>query len=231
MTPPSTPARRLLVLAAAFCVVVVLAILAGKILAGAERPGGATAFDSSITTWVVAHRTGTLTALARGLSTIGSQVVLLPLTAVVAILLVARRELLPAAVLVSCWAGGLALYSLTKPVVQRHRPPADIWLTQVHGSSFPSGHATQSLATIAGLTGVAMLLWRGSHRRGPHKITVVVTAAIVIAGIGASRVYLGVHWTTDVLAGWIFAALWVLIVAWVTPRSARRRLEPEQAAA
>ncbi|HEY2435784.1 MAG TPA: phosphatase PAP2 family protein, partial [Solirubrobacteraceae bacterium] len=101
----------------------------------------------------------------------------------------------------------ILLYSLTKLFVHRPRPPSEIWLTHVGKStSFPSGHATQSLATFLALAlvGAAWL----SKPRWPG----LVLALVLAVGVGWSRVYVGVHWTTDVLAGWLIAAAWITIV-------------------
>jgi undecaprenyl-diphosphatase len=87
----------------------------------------------------------------------------------------------------------------------------DIWLTNVgRTSSFPSGHATQSLATFLALVlvGAALL----PRLRWPARAIALVLAI----GVGWSRVYLGVHWTTDVGAGWLIAAAWITILVWLT---------------
>jgi membrane-associated phospholipid phosphatase len=203
------PARLALVIVAWFGAVLACAVLTGHILRLAERPGGSTSIDASITSWVVAHRTDALTTLARVLSTLGSQAVLLPVTATVAALLIARRRFVPAALLVVAWGGAIGLYNLTKHFVHRHRPPMHIWLTKVSGTSFPSGHATQSLATFLALALVAAV-WL-PRARGPGK----VLAVLLGAGVGWSRVYLGVHWATDVGAGWLIAAAWIAIAVWM----------------
>jgi membrane-associated phospholipid phosphatase len=210
----STPVLLLIVLLVGFVVVLGCAIGAGKLLALTERPDGSTALDSSITNWVVAHRTSGLTTLARAFSTVGSQTILLPLTALVTVLLVVkRRDLMLAGLLVACWGGALGLYSLTKLFVQRMRPPMDIWLTNVgKTTSFPSGHATQSMGTFLGLALVGAV-WLAGVRR-----PALVLAVILAIGVGWSRVYLGVHWTTDVFAGWLIAVAWVTLVARQTAR-------------
>ncbi len=206
----TNPAVLVAVLLASFGVVLGCAIATGELLRLAEQPGGSTAPDSSITSWMVAHRTGGLTTLARVCSTVGSQTVLLPATALVAVVLVARRRLLPAGLLVAAWGGAIGLYNLTKYVVDRPRPPADIWLTHVTSTSFPSGHATQSLATFVALALVGAL-WLPRARR-PGRVLALVLAAAV----GCSRVYLGVHWATDVAAGWLIGGAWVAIVIGLT---------------
>jgi undecaprenyl-diphosphatase len=201
----------MLVAAVALSFVTVLGVTigAGELLGLAERPDGSTGFDRSITAWVVAHRGSALTSLAHALSTVGSQGVLLPVVAVVAILLLVRGGRGPAGLLVVIWAGAIELYSLTKHVVGRPRPPMHLWLTSASSSAFPSGHATQSLATYAAFALVCGALLPRARRPA------LVVAVLLAAGVGWSRVYLGVHWATDVLAGWLAAASWVALVAWL----------------
>jgi membrane-associated phospholipid phosphatase len=203
----TTPTQLMLVTLLLFAVVLGCAITTGELLELAERPDGSTPFDSSITPWVVAHRTAGLTAAARLFSTLGSQAILIPVTAIVTLALVGRRRFVHAGLLVVAWGGAIGLYSLTKHFVQRLRPPMDIWLTNVgRTSSFPSGHATQSLATFVALVliGAVLLPWA----RWPGR----AIALVLVIGVGWSRVYLGVHWPTDVLAGWLAAAAWIAIV-------------------
>jgi undecaprenyl-diphosphatase len=203
----TTPALLLTRLVASFAVVLACAIACGELLELAENPDGSTSFDSSITSWMVEHRTPGLTSLAHTLSTLGSQAVLTPVACVLAAFLVVRRRFVLAASLIAAWGGAILLYSLAKLFVHRQRPPMDIWLTDVgRTTSFPSGHATQSLATFLALAlvGAAWL----SKPRAPG----AVLALILATGVGWSRVYLGVHWTTDVLAGWLIASGWIALV-------------------
>jgi membrane-associated phospholipid phosphatase len=205
----TTPTRLVVVVLSSFGLVLACAVLTGHLLALAERPDGSTSLDRSITSWVLAHRADGLTTLAKVLSTVGSQVVLLPVTATVGVVLIARRRFVPAALLVVAWGGAIGLYNLTKHLVHRHRPPMHIWLTKVSGTSFPSGHATQSLATLLALALVAAV-WLPRARR-PGELLAVLLAA----GVGWSRVYLGVHWATDVVAGWLIAAAWIAVAVWM----------------
>jgi undecaprenyl-diphosphatase len=193
--------------ALSFGVVLGATIGAGELLGLAERPDGSTGFDRSITSWSVEHRASWLTSVARALSTVGSQKVLLPLVAVVTIVLIVRRAGRSAVLLVVLWAGALELYALAKTVVDRPRPPMHLWLTSAASWAFPSGHATQSLSTFAALALVCASVFPAARRPG------LALAVALAAGVGWSRVYLGVHWATDVLAGWLAAACWVALVA------------------
>jgi membrane-associated phospholipid phosphatase len=198
-----------------FAAVLGCATVCGKLLALAEHPDGSIPFDNSITSWMVAHRMHGLTTLARLFSTAGSQAVLIPVGGVVAAALLARRRFVLAGLLVCAWGGAILLYSLTKHFVERPRPPSNIWLTDVgHTPSFPSGHATQSLATYLALALVSGV-WLSKARWASRVLALALAAAV-----GWSRVYLGVHWTTDVLAGWLVALTWFTIVVRLAGRAA-----------
>jgi undecaprenyl-diphosphatase len=215
----TTPVRLVVAALVAFAVVLGCAVAAGELLALVQRPDGSTGVDQTITTWAVTHRTGGLTTFAHALSTVGSQAVLIPLVALVMVGLLWRRRIFAAGWLVLTWGGAVGLYTLTKHFVARMRPPADIWLTDVgRSTSFPSGHATQSLATFVALA-LALAVW---WPRAARPLRVIAVALAV--GVGWSRVYLGVHWATDVVAGWLLAAAWVLVASRLSDRA--RALTP-----
>ena len=155
---------------------------------------------------MVAHRAEPVTTLAKVLTTLGSQTVLVPVVTVLALTLLWRRRFALTVSLVGVWGGAIVLYSLGKYLVGRPRPPAEIWLVHVAGTAFPSGHATQSLATFVALAVVASRWLGRTHWPG------VAIAVVLAAGVGWSRVYLCVHWATDVAAGWLLAAGWLVVV-------------------
>jgi len=206
----TTPTLLLVAMLVCFAVILGCAIATGELLELAEHPDGSTTIDSSTTSWVVAHRTHALTSVARLLSTLGSQTVLIPLTAIATVALLGQRRWVLAGLVVATWGGAIGIYSLTKHFVHRMRPPMDIWLTDAgRTSSFPSGHATQSLATFLALVLVGAVILPTA--RWPGRVIAVALAI----GVGWSRVYLGVHWATDVGAGWLIAAAWLTIVVWL----------------
>ncbi len=132
---------------------------------------------------------------------------LIPVVAVLALVLIRQRWWRSLGLLLVASGAAILLYSLAKPAVGRPRPSADLWLTHAAGKAFPSGHALQSVSTFVALAVIAATVIRPSHR------LLWTAAAILLAtGVGLSRIYLGVHWATDVIAGWGAAALWV--TAW-----------------
>ena len=96
-------------------------------------------------------------------------------------------------------AAGARVRRLLSRAVARPRPPEDLWLTEPEGFSLPSKHTS-----VAALTAGACAASIGVGRRTRHGATLLAAASV-----GASRVYLGVHWPSDVLAGWLFAEGWL----------------------
>ena len=103
-------------------------------------------------------------------------------------------------------ASGAAVRHQMSRVIARPRPPASEWLIEPEGFSLPSRHT--ALAALAGGATARALGIDGAPRR--------VVPLLAAAGVGASRVCLGVHWPGDVLAGWLFAEAWLLLADGVT---------------
>ena len=164
--------------------------------------------DPHVTAWVVAHRTGWLTSVLSVVTWLGSAVVIIPVALIVAVFFAWRRHQWgPLALLTAAIAGAAASYTLIKAAVGRPRPPQAIWIGHFAGAAFPSGHATQSVACYATL---AVILGAGRSARAR---AVLWAAAVLIALIvGASRVYLGAHWLTDVLGGYALGTFLVAVV-------------------
>lgn len=138
-----------------------------------------------------------ITALANGL-------VVVVLAGVAAMLLWVTRHRYSAALLGAASAGGLLISSLLKLYFDRPRPQVAAWGTEVATSSFPSGHATS--AAVVYVT-VAYLAARLQRRRWTRWLT-LVAAAVVVVLIAASRLFLGVHYPTDVAAGILVGLAW-----------------------
>ena len=147
-----------------------------------------------------------LEIMMRDFTSLGSHAVLL-LIGVLAFgyLLLARKRLSAGLLLVS-FAGAMALNSLLKQGFDRPRPELVAHLAEVHTASFPSGHAMLSAACY--LTLGALLAGVAQGRR--LKTYLMGTAILLTLLVGGSRIYLGVHWPTDVLAGWCLGAAWAM---------------------
>jgi len=121
-------------------------------------------------------------------------------------ILIARRLALTAALVAAAIISGTIGSHLLKLVFARPRPPIADRLIEVAGDSFPSGHAANS--AIVYLTLVALVTQVVSGRATRN--TMLALAILLVGAIGTSRVYLGVHWPSDVLAGWSFGTLWAI---------------------
>ena len=118
-----------------------------------------------------------------------------------------RGRLRHAAALLAITLGGRLMVDILKLAIGRPRPDLDLHAVTIHSLSFPSGHATNSMTAM-----VAVALFCAPERRRGAALTFAIAASLVI---GASRPLLGVHWPSDVLAGWIFGLLWAVGWWWV----------------
>jgi membrane protein DedA with SNARE-associated domain/membrane-associated phospholipid phosphatase len=181
-----------------------------------------TRFDPRALDFVVDHRTRALTGLMKTVTWLGSSVVILPLLAmVVAYLLLRRRDWRGAAVVAAAYAGAFGWSTLVKSVVERPRPPLALREVVVSGFAFPSGHATQA-AAFYGILAVVLT----ARSRVRIRVAAWTAVLVVVGAVGLSRVYLGVHWLSDVLAGFALGALWVTVLAAGLLVSRRRRAAP-----
>jgi undecaprenyl-diphosphatase len=121
--------------------------------------------------------------------------------------------------------GGMIVASVLKDIFQRPRPEIVPHVAYAANTSFPSGHSMMSAVTY--LTLAALLARSQEHRR--LKAYFLLLAALLTFMVGVSRVYLGVHWPTDVLAGWMAGAVWAML-CWLAARWLQRRKALEREA-
>lgn len=195
--PPKTAAALAAVLLTVFAV---LGLLAHRVVAGS-------AFDHGVLAAMVAHRSATLTTWAVVVTTLGSPVGVAVLA--VALAAVTWRCLgspWPAILIVATPAAAAATSTATKILAGAHRPPAALQLVTETDPSFPSGHVTGTVALLGTLAAVI------GHHAG-WAVRVALLASTVLAGVavGLTRLYLGVHWATDVLGGLLLGAAAALI--------------------
>jgi membrane-associated phospholipid phosphatase len=162
-------------------------------------------WSSRAYSFTLAH--GWCETLARAATSLGNGLTVTAVTAVVAIAcMLARRRTLGLWLAVTV-AGSALVNSALKYAMERVRPATAGVVTSAHGFAFPSGH-TQ----IATVTYPAVILVVGWQLLEPGQLVRRLSAAVVtlvVAAVGLSRIFLGAHWPTDVLGGWLFGSAWV----------------------
>src|SRR5437763_12752468 len=149
-------------------------------------------------------RTRALTSIAEVLSVLGRTVVIIPLALVAAAVLARFHSRTDAVFLILSVAGALIIFNADKVLVERPRPPLH-HLQAASNWSFPSGHATTSSAFYLAL---ALVLPAATLR---SRLLAVTAATVLVAGIAFSRVYLAVHYPTDVAGGIVLGTAWCLL--------------------
>lgn len=217
--------RRILAVAGVFVVAAVAFAVLAVAVAHRSGPLGP---DASVLRDVVDRRSGGLTFLAKALTALGTDVAVYSALIAGALVCAWRKErpyagVLAVAILIT---GQLVRLGINHEIA-RPRPPAALRLVHAGGFAFPSGHTT--LATLA--YGLLAILLSVSF---PRYRWLFAAAAVVLAfGVGLSRVYLAVHWTTDVAGGWLLGICWLALaaafissipaLAWATGRAALPR--------
>src|SRR5215204_3197646 len=178
-------------------------------------------FDRAVLLWFPSTFPDWLEEPMRVVTALGYYWVVLPLLAVVFFPFYRRGWKLSAILLCVSTAGSILLTTILKAVFERARP--ELFDSGYHASfySFPSGHATVAVGFYGMLTFILAYLLRGVARW-----VVAVSGILVVLLIGFSRLYLGVHYPTDVLAGYLAAPLWVVCVGavyvvWLSIRGLR----------
>lgn len=174
----------------------------------AESPTVA-AFDATISAAIQSMRTPPLTAIMLGITSLGSTIAVAGATVILVFLLLREARTRDVVFAVVAVAGGSLLSPIFKGYFDRVRPLAEDALIALPSSfSFPSGHAMGSMC----LAWVLGWLACGMGWRTARKATVIGALAIYPVLVGISRVYLGVHWPSDVLASWLLGVAWLGLV-------------------
>jgi undecaprenyl-diphosphatase len=181
----------------------------GFLLWGVLAHNGLASADPGVATFVASHRVVWLTPVMQAVTWLGSSFFIIPLGVAVGGVLRRRHHTWrPLVMMAAAFLGAAALYDIVKPAVGRSRPPAAL---QVGGPdkgwAFPSGHATQSIS-FYGMLAVVLIIYAAPSRRWLFAIG----AALITLVVGASRLYLGVHWLTDVLGGYALGLAWLALV-------------------
>jgi undecaprenyl-diphosphatase len=200
-------------MAAAFITLLLLGFGLGEL-----SESTAAASDLDAVQDVASDRSAPLTTLAHIASTAGSAFVLVPITLIICGLLWQRGARSTALFIAISFAGATAISSLDKILVGRPRPPVR-HLEAVTSGSFPSGHTTEATAFCAAL----LLTFLATRPRRGLAVLAAIVAAAAVAAVAFSRIYLGVHYPTDIAGGLVLGGGWTVIVYALLSKADRGR--------
>jgi membrane-associated phospholipid phosphatase len=215
-----------LALTVGFAAVAGLGAVFAVILDAVLEHDGISMVDDPTLSYAVHHRSAVVTAVFRAFTWIGDP---LPISAIALLgglaLAYAARSRRPLVITAIAAIGVQALVFGIKVLVARPRPVPAYALDTAGGYSFPSGHATSSLVIF----GVLAWLLAAQVGRTTARLAVWTLAALLVLGVGSSRVYLGVHHPTDVVAAWMLGTAWLVtvLVSVSTISRIRARVPPE----
>ncbi|MDQ3246477.1 MAG: phosphatase PAP2 family protein [Pseudomonadota bacterium] len=175
---------------------------------------GTGGLDQRLLLSIYAADTPLLALIAMGFTYFGSWYSVVLITIAGSIFLYFQQGIRPAVLLMAASLSARLMVILQKAYFARLRPEESLQLVEVHYQSFPSGHSANPLVAFLMLALLAA---------PPVKRNLAVGIAILLAAlIGISRPMLGVHWPSDVVAGWAFGLAWVLLWMWLANRAVRR---------
>lgn len=215
------------ILGVGVAVAFLMAFLVARVYDAVTEDDGIAGFDMPVLDAAMRLRTPGLDGFAAGIAYLFGPVGM-PCMAVAAILVLSlrRRSRTPLILVAGAGIGSLLMTIAGKDIIGRSRPPlSDAVPPYEYSPSFPSGHALNA-TVIAGVVGY--LLWL--HRRTvAAKVLCVVVPVVIAVVVGLTRVVLGAHWLTDVVAAWLLGAAWLALVitAHRSYLTARERGAPE----
>jgi membrane-associated phospholipid phosphatase len=192
-------------------------VLGLGVLAAVVQDQEVNALDTFASPFVHSFASPIMDSLMIGASAVGTVPSLLALAAVTAVVALARRRPGLAALVAVAAVGVVLINEALKRLVARPRPKLD-WALVYPDFSFPSGHTMDSIVVLVAVAFVAWALF--GRRVGIIATCVAIGLALLI---GFSRIYLGAHYLTDVLGGYLAGAIWLIVVVWAFRAAWRRR--------
>lgn len=168
------------------------------------RAGSTQSFDESFMRWIGQHQNPLVQSVMLEITALGTGAVVTMIVLIAGLFLWLNQHKHSAILLIAASTGGMILNNLLKIGFDRPRPQVFKWGTYAASSSFPSGHAMSSIIVYGTVAYLAARLQRNVASR----IATMVFAAIIIVAICASRVYLGVHYPSDIAAGLVIGFAW-----------------------
>ncbi|WP_063057946.1 phosphatase PAP2 family protein [Nocardia sienata] len=181
----------------------VLAATTGYVVAGDATPQ----VDCPLHEWVLTLRTDPLTTAATVITHLGGSVAMWTLALLACAVLLRRGAYADLLLVAGVGAASAVLVPVSKQLIGRSRPPVAGQLVEVSNPAFPSGHSVGSAAVVGVLA--VLFCMRTAHRVAG--VIVAASAVVFVLLVGLSRIYLGVHWPTDVLAGWALGGLLIAV--------------------
>ncbi|GAA1906216.1 hypothetical protein GCM10009688_07700 [Arthrobacter gandavensis] len=212
----------LLTLAAGLVPALLLALVAGGVYEAVAEEDGVAVLDHPVLAAAKSLRSPGLDTALTWLTNLGGTIGL-PILAAAAVAVLCRwqRSWTPLILTASAAAGSLLMTVAGKALVGRSRPPlTDAVPPYEYSASFPSGHSLNSVV-VGGTIAYLLFIYLESKRA---RIITVLMAAVFIAAVGLSRVYLGHHWLTDVLVAWSLGLAWLAILITVHQLLHARRM-------
>jgi membrane-associated phospholipid phosphatase len=210
-------------------IAIALSFIASRIYDSVTEADGVAGLDRPILDFMITLRSPPLDSLVTAYTNVAGPIGM-PILAVVAILILSlrRKSWTPAILIAAAGIGSLLMTIAGKDIIGRVRPPlVDAVSPYEYSPSFPSGHTLNALV-VAGVVAYLLLL----RRKSVHgRVITLVVAALFALTIGLSRVFLGHHWFTDVLAAWALGAAWLALIItahrlYITVRAGRAPASP-----
>jgi len=191
-------------LLAAAIVMVLFAVLASEVLEGETQH-----FDDAVRMTVYGIASPRATTVLHAITQLGSPLFLLPMTLVASLIFLRRRRIRGAILLTATMVGVSLLNWILKSVFQRPRPLPFFGLTVPASYSFPSGHSLAAFCFYGALAALVTARLRSTL----WSAVVWAGAVVIIVAVGFSRLYLGLHYPSDIIGGYATGFVWVLTVA------------------
>lgn len=173
-------------------------------------------FDQNISTFIQSFQTSSHTQIMKGVTFFGSSTFLFPAYIVLILYFFLRKKRRLALDITMIGLSSTAILFLFKDIFKRHRP-LDPLISNVTGFSFPSGHSFSSF-TFFGM--LIYILWQAKIHTG-WKVLIAVFLVLFASTIAFSRVYLRVHYPSDVVAGFCLSILWLMLSLWILHKADR----------